>query len=297
MSFSLISIGESPVSLDIVMILSYHDKWLMESENKDGVMTIMIQLFDSHCHVDEEKFDEDRDAVLLNMANNGVTRYAVVGSDLATSAGSVRFSAEHPEAVAVVGVHPHEAKGWTDESADQLAEWYHKKQARAIGEIGLDYYYDLSPRDVQIVVCRKQMELAFELGSPVIFHVRDAHQDMLDLMKDMKKWLTPGIIHCFSGSAEIAKEYLKLGYMISFAGPVTFKKAPKLQEAALMIPDDRLLIETDSPYLAPEPMRGRRNEPANVRFVAMKLAEIRNVPYETIAAQTYENAMKLYGLQ
>ena len=264
---------------------------------KDGIVMDMIRLFDSHCHVDEEKFDEDREAVLQNMAEHGITRYAVVGSDLATSAGSVRFASEHQEAVAVVGIHPHEAKGWTDGSADQLAEWFQSGQARAIGEIGLDYYYDLSPRDVQLEVCRKQMELAYELSAPVAFHVRDAHQDMLDLMKDMKKHLTPGIIHCFSGSAEIAKEYLKLGYMISFAGPVTFKKAPKLQEAALLVPNDRLLIETDSPYLAPEPVRGRRNEPANVRYVAMKLAEIRNVSFAELAAQTYENAMSIYGLQ
>lgn len=257
----------------------------------------MTELFDSHCHVDEEKFDEDREEVLKRMAENGVTRYAVVGSDLATSAGSIRFAQEHSEATAVVGVHPHEAKGWTDDTAGQLADWYKSSQAAAIGEIGLDYYYDLSPRETQIEVCRKQMELAYELNAPVAFHIRDAHQDMLDLMKSMKKHLTPGIIHCFSGSAEIAKEYLKLGYYISFAGPVTFKKAPKLQEAAILIPDDRLLIETDSPYLAPEPVRGRRNEPANVRYVAMKLAEIRGTDFETVAAQTYENAMRVYGLK
>ena len=257
----------------------------------------MTELFDSHCHVDEEKFDEDREEVLKRMAENGVTRYAVVGSDLATSAGSIRFAQEHSEATAVVGVHPHEAKGWTDDTAGQLADWYKSGQAAAIGEIGLDYYYDLSPRETQIEVCRKQMELAYELNAPVAFHIRDAHQDMLDLMKSMKKHLTPGIIHCFSGSAEIAKEYLKLGYYISFAGPVTFKKAPKLQEAAILIPDDRLLIETDSPYLAPEPVRGRRNEPANVRYVAMKLAEIRGTDFETVARQTYENAMRVYGLK
>lgn len=257
----------------------------------------MTELFDSHCHVDEEKFDEDREEVLKRMAENGVTRYAVVGSDLATSAGSIRFAQEHSEATAVVGVHPHEAKGWTDDTAGQLADWYKSGQAAAIGEIGLDYYYDLSPRETQIEVCRKQMELAYELNAPVAFHIRDAHQDMLDLMKSMKKHLTPGIIHCFSGSAEIAKGYLKLGYYISFAGPVTFKKAPKLQEAAILIPDDRLLIETDSPYLAPEPVRGRRNEPANVRYVAMKLAEIRGTDFETVAAQTYENAMRVYGLK
>ena len=140
------------------------------------------------------------------------------------------------------------------------------------------------------------MELAFEIGAPVAYHIRDAHGDMLEIMKSMKKKLTGGIIHCFSGSAETAKEYLKLGYYISFAGPLTFKKAPKLQETALLVPKDRLLIETDSPYMAPEPVRGRRNEPANVRFVGLKMAEIRGESPEEVAEYTTENAMKVYRI-
>ena len=141
-----------------------------------------------------------------------------------------------------------------------------------------------------------QMVLAWEIGAPVVFHVRDAHGDMLDVMKSMKDRLTGGIIHCFSGSAETAKEYLRLGYYISFAGPLTFKKAPKLQEAARIGPRDRLLIETDSPYLAPEPVRGKRNEPSNVRYVGMKLAEIRGETPEETAAYTMENAMRVYRI-
>ena len=256
----------------------------------------MTELFDSHCHVDDEKFDGDRDEVLHRMAENGVTGYAVVGSDMASSRHAIGFAKEHTGAVAVGGIHPHEAKSFRNGDTDLLRDWFRSGQIRAIGEIGLDYYYDLSPRETQTEVCREQMILAYEIGVPVVFHIRDAHQDMLDLMKDMRKKLTPGIIHCFSGSAEIAREYLKLGYHISFAGPVTFKKAPKLQEAALTVPDDRLLIETDSPYLAPEPMRGRRNEPSNVRFVALKLAEIRGQTPEHIAACTAENARRIYGI-
>lgn len=254
----------------------------------------MTELFDSHCHVNEDRFDEDREEVLQRMAEAGVTRYAVIGSDRASSEACVAYAKAHEGAWAVAGCHPHEAKDFRDEDLAQYGEWFKKGECVAIGEIGLDYYYDLSPRDVQMEVCRKQMELAFEIGAPVAFHIRDAHQDMLDLMKSMKKQLTPGIVHCFSGSAEIAKEYLKLGYHISFAGPVTFKKAPKLQEAALIVPADRLLIETDSPYLAPEPVRGRRNEPTNVQYVAKKLAELRGVSFEELAAQTTENARKLY---
>ena len=257
----------------------------------------MRSLFDSHCHVNEEKFDEDREEVLARMAEHGVTRYAVIGSDMATSAACVEYVKSHGNAVCAVGIHPHEAKGYREGDLDRLAGWIRSGEARAIGEIGLDYYYDLSPRETQREVCRIQMELAWELGTAAAFHVRDAHQDMLDLMKSMKNHLTPGILHCFSGSAEIAKEYLKLGYHISFAGPVTFKKAPKLREAALLVPKDRLLIETDSPYLAPEPVRGRRNEPANVRFVAEKLAEIRGADPEELAAYTFENAEKIYGLR
>ena len=256
-----------------------------------------MKLFDSHCHVNEERFDEDREEVLARMKEAGVTRYAVIGSDMATSAACVDYVKTHPEAVCAVGIHPHEAKGYREGDLDTLAGWIRSGEARAIGEIGLDYYYDLSPRETQREVCRIQMELAWELGTAVAFHVRDAHQDMLDLMKSMRSHLTPGILHCFSGSAEIAKEYLKLGYMISFAGPVTFKKAPKLREAALLVPRDRLLIETDSPYLAPEPMRGRRNEPTHVRFVAEKLAEIRGESPEELAAYTFENAERIYGLR
>ncbi len=185
----------------------------------------MMMLFDSHCHVDEPKFDEDRDEVLARMAANGVTRYAVVGSDM-------------------------------------------------VGEIGLDYFYDLSPRDVQKNVCTAQLNLAYELGAPVAFHIRDAH-----------------------GSWESAKEYLNLGYYISFAGPVTFKKAPHLQQVAVNVPQDRLLIETDSPYLAPEPMRGRRNEPTNVRYVAEKIAALRGESVEEVAAYTYANACQVYRLE
>ena len=256
----------------------------------------MIEWFDSHCHVDEEKFNEDRNTVLARMREHGITRFAVIGSDMETSRHAIAFAKKHPGAVAAGGIHPHEAKGFREEDCEEIARWWKNGEIRAIGEIGLDYYYDFSPRDIQKAVCIRQMELAYELGAPVVYHIRDAHGEMLEIMKSMKQKLTGGIIHCFSGSAEMAKEYLKLGYYISFAGPLTFKKAPKLQEAALLVPKDRLLIETDSPYMAPEPVRGRRNEPANVRYVGMKLAELRGETAEEVAAYTTENAMKIYGL-
>ena len=256
----------------------------------------MTEWFDSHCHVDEEAFDEDREEVLSRMKANGVTRCAVIGSDMETSRRAAAFAAAHSGVVAAGGFHPHEASRFRESDLDELREMYQKGRIRAIGEIGLDFFYDHSPRDVQREVCIRQMELAWELKAPVAYHIRDAHQEMLEIMKGMKARLTGGIIHCFSGSAEIAKEYLKLGYYISFAGPLTFKKAPRLQEAVKLVPKDRLLIETDSPYMAPEPVRGRRNEPANVRYVGLKMAELRGEEPEEVAAFTTENAMQVYGI-
>lgn len=256
-----------------------------------------LELFDSHCHVDEPKFDADREDVLLRMREAGVTRYAVIGSDMATSRHCMDFARRHEGCYAAIGIHPHEASGMKDEDLDTLAAWVKEEKVQAIGEIGLDYFYDFSPRDVQARVCEAQMELAWQLNLPVAFHIRDAHQDMLELMKRHRAHLTGGIIHCFSGSWEIAREYLKLGYDISFAGPVTFKKAPKLQESAINVPRDRLLIETDSPYLAPEPVRGRRNEPTNVRYVCEKIAALRGESPEEVAAYTMENAMRVYRIK
>lgn len=257
----------------------------------------MIELFDSHCHVDESRFDSDRDEVHQRMLQHGVTRYAVIGSDMASSRHAADYAAVHEGCYAAVGIHPHEASTLREGDLDLLAKWLGEEKVVALGEIGLDYYYDHSPRDVQQRVCEMQMDLAWQLNVPVAYHVRDAHQDMLDILKRHKGRLTEGIIHCFSGSWEIAKEYLRLGYYISFAGPVTFKKAPKLQEAAVNVPRDRLLIETDSPYLAPEPMRGRRNEPTHVRFVAEKIAQLRGEDPAELAAYTTANAMAVYRIK
>ncbi len=255
-----------------------------------------MKLFDSHCHLDDEKFDEDRAETIARLREGGVEKCVCVGSDLPSSRRCVALAEQYDFIYAAAGVHPHEAKDAPPDYIDQLKTLLSHPRVVALGEIGLDYYYDHSPRDVQREVCLRQMELAWELGAPVAYHIRDAHAEMLEIMKSMKAKLTGGIIHCFSGSAEIAKEYLKLGYYISFAGPLTFKKAPKLQEACRLVPKDRLLIETDSPYMAPEPVRGRRNEPANVRYVGMKMAEIRGEDPEEVAAYTTENAKKVYNL-
>ena len=256
-----------------------------------------MKLFDSHCHLDDEKFDLDRAEAIARMREAGVTRCTCVGSDLPSSRRCLDLAQQYDFIYAAAGVHPHEAKDAPADYLEQLQALLAQPKCVALGEIGLDYYYDLSPRETQMTVCEAQMELAWELSMPVAYHIRDAHQDMLDIMKRHKKHLTGGIIHCFSGSWEIAKEYLKLGYFISFAGPVTFKKAPKLQEAAVNVPLDRILIETDSPYLAPEPVRGRRNEPTNVRYVAEKVAALREIPLEAFAQITMQNALNAYSIK
>ncbi len=254
-----------------------------------------MNVFDTHCHLDDEKFDEDREEAYLRMADAGVRRCVCVGSDLATSRRSLAFARAHEGVYAAVGVHPHEAKDAPAGYLDELTRLLDEKEAVALGEIGLDYYYDFSPRDVQKKVLAEQVDLAVKLNVPVIFHIRDAHGDMIDFFRS-RKTLPGGIIHCFSGSAETAREYGKMGFYISFAGPLTFKKAPHLWEAAKAVPLDRLLVETDSPYLAPEPKRGRRNEPANVVWVLKKLAELREIPEEEMARITWENGCRVYRM-
>ncbi len=256
-----------------------------------------LGIIDTHAHLDDNRFDSDRAAVMERLARD-MEAVITQGTTYESSVASVEMAEQYDFVYAAVGWHPEDLAGIKDESYIAELEKLVREHEKvvAIGEIGLDYYYDHSPRDVQREVCIRQMELAWEIGAPVAYHIRDAHAEMLEIMKSMKAKLTGGIIHCFSSSAEIAKEYLKLGYYISFAGPLTFKKAPKLQEACRIVPRDRLLIETDSPYMAPEPVRGRRNEPANVRYVGMKMAELRGEDPEEVAAYTTENAMKVYGL-
>lgn len=259
---------------------------------------MMQTLFDTHCHIDDERFDEDRQEALDRMAEHGVHHAVIVGSDMATSQSAVEFAKAHDGFYAAVGVHPHEAKYFKIDDLETIGRWFEtEKKVVALGEIGLDYYYDLSPREVQREVFMTQLNWAYETDKPVIFHIRDAHGDILDLLRSRKDKLPSGIIHCFSGSWECAKEYLKMGFYISFAGPLTFKKAPNLWETAQKAPLDRLLVETDSPYLTPVPFRGKRNEPAYVRFVAEKLAELREMPVEEIRRITTENACRVYRLE
>ena len=254
-----------------------------------------MKLFDSHCHLDDEKFNEDRAEVIARLREGGVERCVCVGSDLPSSRRCVALAEQYPFIYAAAGVHPHEAKDAPADYLDQLKTLLAHPKVMALGEIGLDYYYDLSPRDVQKRVVQEQLDLACDTDMPVIFHIRDAHGDMFDILRSRSR-LPAGVIHCCSASAEMVREYLKMGFYISFAGPITFKNAAGPVSASQAVPLDRLLIETDSPYLAPVPLRGRRNEPANVRYVLEKQAEIHGVPPEELAEITFRNACALYRI-
>ncbi|MDO5022584.1 MAG: TatD family hydrolase [Eubacteriales bacterium] len=255
-----------------------------------------MQLFDSHCHLEDAKFDVDRQQVIQNMQEAGVKYCTCAGSDIASSEAIQNLSREYPFVFSACGVHPHEAETVEEGYLERLEKLAAFERCVAIGEIGLDFYYDNSPRDIQKKVFEEQMELAYRLNKPTILHVRDAHGAAIEMLTDRKQRLSGGILHCYSGSKESAKTYLDLGFYISFAGSLTFKNAKNLQAAAKYIPSDRLLIETDSPYLTPVPKRGQRNEPANVRHVCEFLAEIRETTVQFVAESTFENACRVYGI-
>lgn len=256
----------------------------------------LIGLFDTHAHPTDERFDEDRAEVLARMRQAGMLCMCV-GADMPSSAQSVALANENENIYAAVGVHPHDAKNFTEADIPQLTQWLtQEKKVKALGEIGLDYFYDLSPRDVQKAVFERQLELAHTLQKPVILHIRDAHGDTIDILRAHRDRLPHCVIHCCSASWESAKIYLSLGCMISFAGPVTFKKSLHLQEVAKIVPLDRLMIETDSPYLAPEPVRGRRNEPLNVAHICRLIAKLREMDAQTLCNITRENGKRFYGI-
>lgn len=253
-------------------------------------------LFDSHAHIDDEKFDEDRGGVLKRALDNGVTHILNPGACMASSARAVALAKEYAFIYAAVGIHPHDAHTATAESYLQLAEWAKEDKVVAIGEIGLDYYYDLSPRDVQRRVFVEHLDLARQLSLPVIIHDRDAHGDIMEIIKKEGKGIT-GVFHCYSGSLEMAREVLKLGFYLSVGGPVTFKKSVKLKSIVPEVPLDRLLLETDCPYLTPEPHRGHRNEPFYVNLVAQEIARLRNMEPEVLAEAAARNTMELFGIK
>ncbi len=253
-------------------------------------------LFDTHAHPTDGRFDSDRDDVLARMREGGML-CVCVGADMESSAQSVELAKREPMIYATVGVHPHDAKTFTEADVPVLTNWLtNEPKVVALGEIGLDYYYDLSPRDVQKDVFSRQLDLAYELGKPVVLHIRDAHGDTIDMLRAHQNRLPHCVVHCCSASWESAKIYLSLGCMISFAGPVTLARSVNLHEVAKNVPIDRLMIETDSPYLAPEPVRGRRNEPVCVEHICRFIANLREMDAQELCDITRENGKRFYGI-
>lgn len=254
-------------------------------------------LIDSHAHLDDDRFDKDRDKVIRDLKNQGIELVINPGADVASSVKAVSLANKHENIYAAVGVHPHDAKDMDDTTLQLLSSLANNEKVIAIGEIGLDYHYDNSPRDIQRKWFIEQIRLAKQLKLPIIIHEREASQDMYNILKQEADENLTGVLHCYSGSLEMAREYLKMGFYLSFAGPVTFKNSRVSKEVAQSIPLDRILVETDSPYLAPEPKRGKRNEPLNVRYVAAMIAELRGISFEEIATATTKNVKKLFSIK
>jgi len=254
-------------------------------------------LFDTHTHYDDELFKEDRHETIMRAYNSGVRLIVNASQDISTSVESIALSQKYDFIYAAVGIHPHNSGMISTKAAGTLEGLASHRRVVAIGETGLDYYYENSPRDSQKTWLKIQLALARNLNLPVIIHDRDAHEDILKIIREEPVKDAGGVFHCFSGSVEMAKELIDHNFYISIGGPVTFKNAKRAVEVVKAVPDDRLLIETDCPYLTPEPYRGKRNESGYIRFVAEKIAEIKGVSFEEIARITTENAKRLFRIE
>ncbi len=255
-------------------------------------------LFDSHAHLNDERFDEDRDELIDSLKSKGVELVLNPGACIETSKSSIELANKYDFIYAAVGVHPHDVGEMTENDIETLRNLAtENNKVVAIGEIGLDYYYDNSPREVQKKWFKRQIELANELKLPIIIHDRDAHGDTFEIIKNTKSPEIGCVLHCYSGNVELAREYVKMGCYISIPGTVTFKNNKKTVEVAREIPLEYLLIETDSPYMAPVPNRGKRNDPSMVQFVADKIAQEKGISYEKVCEATKENAKKLFGIK
>lgn len=253
-------------------------------------------LVDTHTHLDAQQFDEDREEVIARAQENGVSRLINIGFNRETIPTTMKLAETYDFIYAAVGWHPQDAISMKEEDIDWIAELCKHEKVVAIGEIGLDYYWDTSPKDVQQKVFRKQIGLARELGMPIVIHNRDAHEDTVRILREEKAHEVGGVMHAFSGSWEIAKLCLNMGFHLSFGGPITFKNAKQPKEVLKQTPLDRLLIETDAPYLTPHPYRGKRNESAYVRLVAEAAAELKGMEFLELAETTTRNAMDRFSI-
>lgn len=253
-------------------------------------------IFDTHAHYDDDAFDEDRDVLLSGMREQNVEYIVNVGASMASSERSIKLAEKYPFVYAAVGVHPDEVGELDEEKFEKLREWTAHEKVKAVGEIGLDYYWDKEKHDLQKHWFMRQMELASEVKLPMIVHSREAAKDTLDMVIAAKPLNLSGIIHCYSYSVEQAREYLNMGYYIGIGGVVTFKNAKKLKEVAEYTPLSQIVLETDCPYLAPTPFRGKRNDSSKIAYVAEELAAIKQVPVEEVIRITNENGRRLYNI-
>lgn len=255
-------------------------------------------IFETHGHYDDEQFDEDRERLIAEFLEKDIDKVMNVGADMQSSRNSVELARKYPHFYAAVGVHPSEVGDLTEDDMQALKQMtLENPKVKAIGEIGLDYHFDDDPpRDVQKKWFIRQLELAQELGMPIIIHSRDAASDTMEILKDMDGGRNGGVIHCYSYSREQAREYIKMGFHIGVGGVVTFKNSRRLQEVVEDIPLEKIVLETDSPYMAPVPFRGTRNSALNIPYIAEKIAEIKGVPVQKVYDQTYANALKMYKM-
>lgn len=255
-----------------------------------------MKIVDSHSHIDDEKFDLDREEVISFFEKENIDFIVDPASDVKSSEKIVEIVKKHDRVYGAVGIHPHEVLDITDKDLEKIYNLSFSKKIVAIGEIGLDYYYDNSPREKQKEIFRKQLEIAALRNLPVIIHTREAMGDTFDILNEFKGKIK-GVMHCYTGSLEMAKRFINLGFYISISGVVTFKNAVNVREMAKEIPLDNLLIETDSPYLTPEPNRGKRNESKFVWLVAKKLSEIKNIEINNLIYNTNSNARNLFKIE
>lgn len=259
-------------------------------------------MIDTHCHLNFKTYDNDRDEVVARMHEHGIDRVIVPAIDVDTCHEVIALTKQYSEVYGAAGIHPNDTANWQPELIDSIREFAAKPKIVSIGEIGLDYYWDKSPPATQKVAFKAQLALAAELELPVIIHNREAHDDVIAMLEEWASDLPPslhqraGVLHSFSAPQEVADRALQAGFYIGFTGPVTFKKADDLRAVAVTIPLDRILVETDGPFLSPHPRRGKRNEPANVRYVVEKLAEIHGISTDEMAHITTENAERLFLL-
>lgn len=255
-----------------------------------------MPIFDTHAHYDSSAFNPDREAVLAALPEAGVALVVDPGCDLPSSRAALALAEQFPHVYAAVGIHPEDCAGYTDADLDVLRQLCRHEKAVAIGEIGLDYYWaENPPREFQQQVFRRQLELALELDMPVIIHDREAHGDCLEIVKEYPG--LRGVFHCFSGSPEMAAELLKRGWYLGFDGPITYKNAKRAPEVAAVTPLDRILVETDSPYMTPVPFRGKRNDSRYLPYVIEKLAEWKGVTPQEMTDITFANGKRLFGIE